>query len=337
MAAPIIPIEIWAYEDIILPNTHELNKSRPMDDLWKKGWDKGQKPTVEEFNYVLHMMSLWSKYITESQIPDLDQKFLQRTNNLSDVVNKATARTNLDVYSKAEATSKFVDITGDTMTGALNVPRINFPAPASDYAYITTTSSGDDQVNLDIVFGDNATSAGATSDYLRFRYVNGGNTGVTTLVEIGALTSSTGQMRVIGNIVATGTVNAPTITGTNMTASGTVTGGNLISNNSTRTQGLTVVNNAATVAGRHVVRAVNGKIADANGNVTVPLPAQGVQNMRLGSRYGKTIQRNVTVVADPGGVTVGWRFEGDNPGGDTIYFRAIQILINNQWVTIGEI
>ncbi len=44
MAAPTVPIEIWAYGNIV-PNTHELNKQRPIDDLWNKGWDLGEKPS----------------------------------------------------------------------------------------------------------------------------------------------------------------------------------------------------------------------------------------------------------------------------------------------------
>lgn len=40
---------------------------------------------------------------------EMDNRYLNEASNLSDLVNKATARTNLDVYSKSEATDKFLD------------------------------------------------------------------------------------------------------------------------------------------------------------------------------------------------------------------------------------
>ncbi len=70
----------------------------------------------EEFNYVLNMVTAWAKYITGEQIPGLDSRFLRISQNLADV-SKATARTNLDVWSKTESDTRYVNVSGDTMTG----------------------------------------------------------------------------------------------------------------------------------------------------------------------------------------------------------------------------
>ena len=54
-----------------------------------------------------------------------DAKYPKRSNNLSDLANAEAARTNLNVYSKSEvytntqADNKFLDKSGDTMTGTL--------------------------------------------------------------------------------------------------------------------------------------------------------------------------------------------------------------------------
>lgn len=50
---------------------------------------------------------------------EANKTFLRKDQNLNDVSNKATARTNLDVYSKAEASANFVNQSGDVMAGEL--------------------------------------------------------------------------------------------------------------------------------------------------------------------------------------------------------------------------
>lgn len=399
MAAPTVPIEIWAYGNIVLPNTHELNKSRPIDDLWNKGWDLGEKPSCEEFNYVLNMVTAWAKYITGEQIPGLDGRFLRISQNLADLANKATARTNLDVWSKTESDTRYVNVSGDTMTGTLSLPRLDFQASSTDFAYITTTNPASDQTYFDFVVGDNPGNAGSSSvDSMRFRFSPSGGS-IFNMMELNAISATAALCRVTGNIIASGsiqgsTMNATTGTFTNVNVSGTVTTGTLQSttaratnlnvtgtgtiatisatntttssltvngtasistmnatnstiqnltvpvkitatalqvNGATTTGSLAVSGQSATVGGRNIVRAVNGATADANGNLTLTIPPQGVMGVRLGPLQSFKERRGTERMT--GGVMTTWADFGSS--NYWVYLRPLQYLINGSWVTVA--
>lgn len=277
MAAPTVPIEIWAYGNIVLPNTHELNKSRPIDDLWNKGWDLGEKPSCEEFNYVLNMVTAWAKYITGEQIPGLDGRFLRISQNLADLANKATARTNLDVWSKTESDTRYVNVSGDTMTGTLSLPRLDFQASNTDFAYITTTNPASDQTYFDFVVGDNPGNAGASGvDSMRFRFSPSGGS-IFNMMELNAISATAALCRVTGNIIASGsiqgsTMNATTGTFTNVNVSGTVTTGTLQST-TTRATNLNVTGTGtiATISATNTTTSsltVNGTASISTMNAT---------------------------------------------------------------------
>lgn len=73
MAAPTY-LPLWATEDTTLSATGNTNKVRPREILRTTGWDKGQIPTCEEWNWQLNNISQWVGY------------FQQQTSNLS-IVN----------------------------------------------------------------------------------------------------------------------------------------------------------------------------------------------------------------------------------------------------------
>ena len=308
MAIPTTAIEVWAYEDYILPNTHELNKERPIDDLWKKGYDMGQKPSVEHWNYLFNLTTDWLRYLTKEQIPGLDDRFFQITNNLSEVLDPAAARENLGVYGKEESDGKFVKKAGDTMTGPLTLPRLNFLASSTDSAYITTTTPASDVTYLDICITDNAGQPGTgIVDSIRFMFENA-SLGKIKMAEINSTDGVTGYLRVFGQFRANqvnvdgplvwtgagnggslylsgaGNMGSLTVRGSSflqdLTASG-VTATGMTVNGTITTNSLTVVNNSAVVGGRNVVRAVNGLTADGNGNLTLTFPETGVTDVRL--------------------------------------------------------
>ena len=52
----------WATEDTTLPATGQTNKVRPREVLRTTGWDKGQIPTCEEWNWILNNVYNWSVY-----------------------------------------------------------------------------------------------------------------------------------------------------------------------------------------------------------------------------------------------------------------------------------
>lgn len=87
MARPTDPIVVWAHDDVILPNTGKQNKSRPIDDLLAKGYDKNQKPAAEEFNYILNMSSGWIDWIVNEKFPELEEDITRRLRELEERIN----------------------------------------------------------------------------------------------------------------------------------------------------------------------------------------------------------------------------------------------------------
>lgn len=60
---------LWATEDTTLPNTDQTNKIRPKTTLREIGWDKGQIPSAEEFNWLFNNMYQWIYYLNEEALP----------------------------------------------------------------------------------------------------------------------------------------------------------------------------------------------------------------------------------------------------------------------------
>lgn len=87
MAKPLIGLDIWAWDNYVLPNTGQLNKKRPIDDLFKKGYDKGQKPACEEYNYTLNMITQWIRYITTEQVPAIEKVIDDKIKDFEKVVD----------------------------------------------------------------------------------------------------------------------------------------------------------------------------------------------------------------------------------------------------------
>lgn len=59
-----------------------------------------------------------------------------------------------------------------------------------------------------------------------------------------------------------------------------------------------------------------------------------VQNIRVGALGSFVVNANVWSEAPVGAFMTGWYAEGQNPGGDSIHYRPIQININGTWRTI---
>ncbi|QQG33333.1 short tail fiber protein [Pectobacterium phage PcCB7V] len=104
MAKPKDPIYVWAAADVNLPGTGRPNKSKPIDDLLAKGYDKGQKPAAEEFNYILNMSSTWVNWIVNEKFPELEAEIARllaelenRINQQLDVIRQDIAQLKQDV------------------------------------------------------------------------------------------------------------------------------------------------------------------------------------------------------------------------------------------------
>ncbi len=112
MAQPTNPLIVWASDDVILPTAQRPNKSLPSESLIQTGWDLSQKPAADEWNYLLNNNGQYIKWLIEEKI----NEFLKKSENLNDLANKATARTNLDVFSKSEVNDKNI-LSGAGLTG----------------------------------------------------------------------------------------------------------------------------------------------------------------------------------------------------------------------------
>ena len=60
---PTNDLLVWANTDVNLPNLAGPNKTEPSADLAAKGWDFKQKPSADEFNYILNNLSEWIEYL----------------------------------------------------------------------------------------------------------------------------------------------------------------------------------------------------------------------------------------------------------------------------------
>lgn len=355
---PIFPLEIWAEADLVLPNSGRQNKVRPIDDLWQKGWDKGQKPDCEAFNYLLNLYGRWIQYsIDRLDTPNTD--YLEISQNLADVLDKAAARRNLDVHSKAEAANTFVNIEGDTMTGPLSVGRINFTGVhETDGFSIECGYTGKESSHLDIVLSDNS-----TEDQIRFRARTTASGGAAfDIMTIEASDGSVGKVRInnrleVNDSISAQTLSAPTGNFTNTSVTGTGTFGTIrcrntsidsggTTTNYTRVNGecnvnsLVVNNNWAVVAGRHVVRTINGVGADANGAINISV---GVQDIRLTGNtwyYPGHNEISWNWTAPAGAVMTGifpqetGKNSADNIGG--VYYAYVQKLVNGVWYNVAR-
>lgn len=343
---PDFPLEIWAETDLVLPNSGRQNKVRPIDDLWQKGWDKGQKPDCEAFNYLLNLYGQWIQYAV-GRVDTENTDFLEIAQNLADVLDKAAARRNLDVYSKAEAANAFVNVEGDVMTGPLSVGRINFTGTqVSDNFYIECGYTEYEASYLDIVVSDNY-----VDDQIRFRARTVGNMSGFNIMTIAAFDDASGKVIITGTLevtgsISTGTLSATTGNFTNTNISGTGTFGTIrchsttinsggTTTNYTRVNGecnvdnLVVNNNWAVVAGRHVVRTVNGVGADANGAINI---SAGVQDIRFGGLITRGHFQD-DWIAPVGEVLCGLDVAPDSTV--KYYTRVIQKLINGTWYNVG--
>lgn len=112
---PVAPIEIWASSDYILPNTHNLNKKRPIDDLWLKGYDMRQKPTVEDFNYLLNMVTSWVKYVIDGALPEFKEEIRQELEDFKNEINILIQDFRQEINNQLDAMQQFLIPVGAMM------------------------------------------------------------------------------------------------------------------------------------------------------------------------------------------------------------------------------
>ncbi|QEG08797.1 Ig-like domain-containing protein [Aeromonas phage 4L372XY] len=162
MAQPVDPLIVWASEDVILPNAQRPNKSLPPTSLIETGWDLSQKPAADEWNYLLNNNGQYIKWLIEEKI----NEFLKKSENLNDLDDKATARTNLGVFSIAQVNSKTISA-GNGLTGGgdLSANRtISIGNPSTVGPATSNTASGTTHTHALDVTGNVAILTGTISN-----------------------------------------------------------------------------------------------------------------------------------------------------------------------------
>lgn len=100
---------IWASEDVNLPVSGNPNKSRPVEALRDVGYDLGQKPSAEEFNWMWNCINDWIVYFNEETILARDIG-----NNLTDILEVVDVRNNAQTWSISTGTSTVTENASST-------------------------------------------------------------------------------------------------------------------------------------------------------------------------------------------------------------------------------
>ena len=124
---PTNDLLVWANTDVNLPNLAGPNKTEPSTDLVAKGWDFKQKPSADEFNYILNNLGEWVEY-------------------LKTVVIEATT----------EATANTLALR-DT-NGSFKVKQLTSTAPNGTAPLVVSSTTKVDNLNADLLDGMSTTS-----------------------------------------------------------------------------------------------------------------------------------------------------------------------------------
>lgn len=134
-----------------------------------------------------------------------DARYLLETNNLSDLTNAATARTNLGLGSAATApATNFVAVTGDSMTGNLNMSNSGFiinPQNPTSGDHVGDRSYNDARYLLEGNNLSDLTNAGTARNNLGLG--SAATAAATSFVAVAGDTM-TGNLTMAANIVASG-------------------------------------------------------------------------------------------------------------------------------------
>ena len=126
---PTNDLLVWANTDVNLPNLAGPNKTQPSADLVAKGWDFKQKPSADEFNYILNNLSEWVEYLktltAEGTPLNTPSTLVKRDASGNFAASMVTSNLTGDVTGNADTASKWqtartLELTG-AVTGSVSV------------------------------------------------------------------------------------------------------------------------------------------------------------------------------------------------------------------------
>lgn len=159
MAQPTDDLIIWASSDVDLPNLAGPNKTRPIDDLILKGWDFKEKPTADEFNYVLNNMGQYISYLLNKNTTyTFSGDVTGSANSSGSDVNFIIAVKDNSHYHTSDTIIGSSNITTDSWGPSRNLEFTGFATGNGD-----VDGSGD--VSIALSMGSGFTSSKTTNGY----------------------------------------------------------------------------------------------------------------------------------------------------------------------------
>lgn len=126
---PTNDLLVWANTDVNLPNLTGPNKTEPSADLVAKGWDFKQKPSADEFNYILNNLGEWVEYLktltAEGTPLNTPSTLVERDVSGNFAASMITSNLTGDVTGNADTATKWqtartLTLTGDA-SGSVNI------------------------------------------------------------------------------------------------------------------------------------------------------------------------------------------------------------------------
>lgn len=308
----------WANTDVNLPGTGNVNKVRPRETIRTIGWDKGQIPTAEELNWTLNNIGQWMHYFGDEFIPTLPTTYLPNKGTSISFSGDLAGTITWNGSNQGTGNIQVLDNSHYHLSGNIS-DATNAPTPnvlvkrdgngAADFGRdITIKTDGN---NADIWFrrsNDNASGVGLNysqaANIFQIYYIGNSGTDIKTIFRM-----SPGVIELQNPRTTTGQEGLPN---------------SLVRYDYLRQE----INNA-----NNNVNNVNNDLQNYKNGVY----NNYISDIRLSATYTKIIQKNTPVVADGGGVVIGYYFEGDNPQGDTLYMKAIQKAVGGNWYNIGQL
>lgn len=152
---PTNDLLVWANTDVNLPNLAGPNKTEPSADLVAKGWDFKQKPSANEFNYILNNLSEWVEYLktlTAEGTP----------------LNAPLTLVERDASGNFAASMITSNLTGDVTGNADTSTKWQMPRTLTATGFATGTATnidGSDNINLVLSMGSGFTNSKTTNGY----------------------------------------------------------------------------------------------------------------------------------------------------------------------------
>ena len=120
---PTNDLLVWANTDVNLPNLAGPNKTEPSADLVAKGWDFKQKPSADEFNYILNNLGEWVEYLktltAEGTPLNTPSTLVKRDASGNFAASMITSNLTGDVTGNAGTATKWQTARTLTLTGSV--------------------------------------------------------------------------------------------------------------------------------------------------------------------------------------------------------------------------